>query len=177
VSWRNGPWRLVARLTHLEAAAQRRLWRALILVWTVLLLAAWATLAALTRAEEKAGEEAGQTYVTVAPLAAEVMDLRARKGQFEGQPPILAAEQVARATGINTERLRILLAPGSAMPPGATPAAGGTLSLQARGLTLRELVEVLRDLKIEAGLGTVSAHLGPSPGQDGRMDLDMVLSR
>jgi len=172
MSWRNGPWRLVARLTHLEAAAQRRLWRALILVWSLLLLAGWTTLAALTRAEEKAGEAAGQTYVTVAPLAAEVMDLRARKGQFEGQPPILAAEQVAKTAGIDQTRLRIQLAPDA-----ATPAAGGSLSLHAQGLTLRELVEMLRDLKVEAGLGTVSTHLGLTPGQDDRMDLDMVLAR
>jgi len=54
---------------------------------------------------------------------------------------------------------------------------GQTLSLHAQGLTLRELVEVLRDLRIEAGLSTVSAHLAPTPGADNLMDLDMVLSR
>ncbi|MDD2547777.1 MAG: hypothetical protein PHI55_16055, partial [Burkholderiaceae bacterium] len=89
----NGPWRAVARLTHLAAPAQKRLWRVLILGWTVLLLAGWSGLSALTRAQEKAAEEAGQTYVTIAPLAAEVMDLRQSRGQLEGQPPLLAAEQ------------------------------------------------------------------------------------
>jgi len=183
VSWKNGPWRLVARLTHLEAAAQRRLWRMLIFGWSVLLLASWAALSAFTRAAEKTGEEAGQMYVTVAPLAAEVMELHDRKGQLEGQPPLVAAEQVARAAGIGQDRLRIQLAPDQkieALPDQETtpsPAPGQTLSLHAQGLTLRELVEVLRDLRIEAGLSTLSAHLAPSPGADNLMDLDMVLSR
>ncbi|GAB6126573.1 hypothetical protein [Humidesulfovibrio idahonensis] len=188
MSWKNGPWRMVARLTHLEAAAQRRLWRMLIFGWSVLLLASWAALSAFTRAEEKTGEEAGQTYVTVAPLAAEVMEMHDRKGQLEGQPPLVAAEQIARAAGVTPERLRIQLlsnqpAPSQPTParsdtdPQATARPSQTLSLHAQGLTLRELVEVLRDLRIEAGLSTVSAHLAPTPGADNLMDLDMVLSR
>jgi len=171
VSWLNGPWRSVARLTHLAAPAQRRLWRGLILGWTLLLLAAWAGLSAFTRVEEKAAEEAGQTYVSVAPLAAEVMDLRQSRGQLEGQPPLLAAEQIARNAGIGPDRLRIQLTAGPA------PEGGLTLSLNAQALTLRELVEMLRDLKIEAGLTTVSAHLAPSPANDNLMDLSLVLSR
>jgi len=171
VSWLNGPWRTVARLTHLAAPAQRRLWRGLILGWTLLLLAAWAGLSAFTRVEEKAGEEAGQTYVSVAPLAAEVMELRQSRGQLEGQPPLLAAEQIARNAGIGPDRLRIQLTAGPA------PEDGQTLSLSAQTLTLRELVEVLRDLNIEAGLTTVSAHLAPSQANDNRMDLNLVLSR
>lgn len=171
MSWRHGPWHMVARLTHLSAPAQRRLWRILIFGWAMLLLAAWAGLSALTRVQEKAAEEAGQTYVAVAPLAAEVMDLRQSRGQLESQPPLLAAEQVARGSGIDADRLSIQLAPAPA------PGAAQTLALRAQNLTLRELVEILRDLKVEAGLTTVSAHLAPSPGHDNRMDLDLVLSR
>jgi len=171
VSWLNGPWRIVARLTHLTAPAQRRLWRMLILAWATLLLGAWAALSAFTRVEEKAAEDAGQTYVSVAPLAAEVMDLRQRRGQLEAQPPLLAAEQVARNSGIGPDRLRIQLTAG------ATSEAGQTLTLRAQALTLRELVGVLRDLKVEAGLTTLSAHMAPAPGNDNRMDLDLVLSR
>lgn len=171
MSWRHGPWRVVARLTHLSAPAQRRLWRILIFGWATLLLAAWAGLSALTRVQEKAVEQAGQTYVTVAPLAAEVMDLRQSRGQLESQPPLLAAEQVARGSGIEADRLSIQLAPSSA------PGAAQTLTLRAQALTLRELVEVLRDLKVEAGLTTISAHLVPSASHNNRMDLDMVLSR
>lgn len=175
MSWVNGPWRLVARLTHLAAPAQRRLWRGLILAWMVLLLGLWAALSAFTRVEEKAAEEAGQTYVSVAPLAAEVMDLRQRRGQLEGLPPLSAAEQVARDAGIGPDRLRIQLTTGG-IPAGAA-AGSQTLSLHAQALTLRELVEVLRDLKVEAGLTTASAHMAPTPGNDNRMDLDMVLFR
>lgn len=171
MSWRHGPWRVVARLTHLSAPAQRRLWRILIFGWATLLLAAWAGLSALTRVQEKAVEQAGQTYVTVAPLAAEVMDLRQSRGQLESQPPLLAAEQVARGSGIEADRLSIQLAPSSA------PGAAQILTLRAQALTLRELVEVLRDLKVEAGLTTISAHLVPSASHNNRMDLDMVLSR
>jgi hypothetical protein len=189
VSWKNGPWRLVARLTHLEARAQRRLWRGLILVWGLLLLSVWAALSAFTRAQEKRTEEIGQMYVTVAPLAAEVMDLREHRGQFEGQPPLLAAEQVAGSAGIGKDRLRIqLLGPPAVSPasPSASPPASAqtnatapvqTLSLHAQGLSLRELVELLRDLRVEAGLSTQSAHLALSPGADDRMDLDLILSR
>lgn len=171
MSWRNGPWRMVARLTHMTAPAQRRLWRGIILAWGTLLLGAWAALSAFTRVEEKAAEEAGQTYVTVAPLAAEVMDLRQRRGQLEGQPPLLAAEQIARTVGIGPDRLRIQLTAG------ATPDGAQTLTFRAQALTLRELVDVLRDLKVEAGLATVSAHMAPNPGNDNRMDVDLVLSR
>lgn len=171
MSWRHGPWRVVARLTHLSAPAQRRLWRILILGWATLLLAAWAGLSALTRVQEKAVEQAGQTYVAVAPLAAEVMDLRQSRGQLESQPPLLAAEQVARGSGIEADRLSIQLVPNSA------PGAAQILTLRAQALTLRELVEVLRDLKVEAGLTTVSAHLVPSASHNNRMDLDLVLSR
>lgn len=171
MSWRHGPWRVVARLTHLSAPAQRRLWRILIFGWAMLLLAAWAGLSALTRVQEKAVEQAGQTYVAVAPLAAEVMDLRQSRGQLESQPPLLAAEQVARGSGIEADRLSIQLAPAPA------PDAPQTLSLRAQNLTLRELVEILRDLKVEAGLTTISAHLVPSANHDNRMDLDLVLSR
>ena len=142
-----GPWRAVARLTHLAAPAQRRLWRLLILGWTLLLLAAWAGLSAFTRVEEKAAEEAGQTYVQVAPLAAEVN------------------------AGIGPDRLRIQLTAGPA------PEDAQTLSLNAQALSLRELVEVLRDLKVEAGLTTVSAHMAPAASDDNRMDLNLVLSR
>lgn len=171
MSWRHGPWRMVARLTHLSAPAQRRLWRIVILGWGTLLLGAWAGLSALTRVQEKAVEEAGQTYVAVAPLAAEVMDLRQSRGQLESQPPLLAAEQVARGSGINADRLSIQLDQNPA------PGAAQTLTLRAQNLTLRELVEVLRDLKVEAGLTTISAHLAPSASHDNRMDLDLVLSR
>lgn len=185
MSWKNGPWRLVARLTHLEARAQRRLWRGLILAWGLLLLSAWAGLSAFTRAQEKRCEETGQMYVTVAPLAAEVMDLREHRGQFEGQPPLLAAEQVADSAGIGKDRRRIQLLVQPAGQPTGQPAAGQlnatapaqTLSLHAQGLTLRELVDLLRDLRVEAGLSTQSAHLAPSPGADDRMDLDLILSR
>jgi len=185
VSWVNGPWRFVARLTHLSAPAQRRLWRGVIVAWGVVLVGAWAALSAFTRVAETAGEEIGQTYVVVAPLAAEVMDLRARKGQMDGLPPLLAAEQVARAAGIGPERLRITLGgsngngaggPGGSNRPGGTD-AGTTISLHAQGLSLREMVEVLRDLRVQAGLGTLSANLAPAPGNDSRMDLDLVLSR
>ena len=173
MSWLNGPWRSVARLTHLSAIAQRRIWRMAILAWALLLLAAWAALSAFTRVAEKTCEQTGQTYVTVAPMAAELMDLRDRKGQREAQPPILAAEQVARAAGIGPERLRILPVAGSA----DIPDAGQRLNLHAQGLDLRELVEMLRGLRLEAGLGTLSAHIAPTPGNDNRMDLDLVLSR
>ncbi|MBI5519245.1 MAG: hypothetical protein HY916_04210 [Desulfovibrio sp.] len=172
MSWLNGPWRQVARLTHLPAVSQRRLWRGLILGWMLLLAAGWAVLSVLTRAEEKAVEEAGQTYVTVAPLAAEVMDYRQRRGLLESQPPLTAAEQVARSAGIGPERLRIQLSQGDA---GGTNAQ--TLTLRAQALTLRELVDVLRGLKAEAGLTTISAHMAPAQGKGDRMDLDMVLSR
>ena len=60
MSWLNGPWRLVARLTHLPAVSQRRLWRGLIFGWALLLTAGWAVLSAFTRGQEKAVEEAGQ---------------------------------------------------------------------------------------------------------------------
>ncbi|MDR3641654.1 MAG: hypothetical protein P4L39_10065 [Humidesulfovibrio sp.] len=173
MSWRNGPWRLVGRHTHLDARAQRRLWRGLILGWGIFLLSVWAVLSAVTRAEEKAGEEAGQTYVTVAPLAAEVMDLRDRRGQFGGQPPLLAAGQVAHAVGITSERLRIQLDTG----PEAAPAPAQTLTLHAQALDLRELVDILRDLRVEADLRTLSAHLAPTQGADNHMDLDLVLTR
>lgn len=175
MSWTNGPWQLVARLTHLTAPAQRRLWRGLIAAWALLLLGMWAALSAFTRVEEKAAEEAGQAYVSVAPLAAEVMDLRQRRGQLEGRPPLSAAEQVAHDAGIGPDRLRIQLTAGSA-PAGAAQ-AGQTLSLHAQALTLREMVALLRDLKVEAGLTTASAHMAPTPGNDTRMDLDMVLFR
>lgn len=179
MSWLNGPWRSVARQTHLSAKAQRRLWRLLIVAWTVLLAAGWAGLSALTRAEEKAGAAAGQTYMTVAPLAAEVMDLRERRGQLEGLSPLEAAERVARTAGIGPERLR--LAPAANAPDAAAPVegldTGKAISLKAQGLNLRELVELLRDLRVEAGLNTQSAHMAPARGAENRMDLDMVLSR
>ena len=161
-------WRWVARLTHLSAPAQRRLWRLLLLAWAVLFVAAWAALSAFTRIAEKTFEDAGQTYVSVAPLAAEVMDLRDRRGQFEGQAPLLAAEQVGRAAGVGAERLRIVPAP--------TPQGSLTFNLHASRLTLRELVDLLRDLRLQAGLTTLSASFYPSPGNDKRVDLDMVLA-
>lgn len=173
MSWLNGPWRHVARQTHLTAKAQRRLWRGLIVAWGLLLLAAWAGLAALTRMEEKAGESAGQTYVAAAPLAAEVMDLRERHGQLENLAPMAAAERAARAAGIGAERLR--LEPGGDPSLAQSPAQGVSLRVQA--LNLRELVDLLRDLRVEAGLNTLSATLFPGRGGDGRMDLGMVLSR
>lgn len=183
MSWQNGPWRMVAQLTHLDARAQRRLWRMLAVAWGVVLLSAWAALSAFTRAEEKTCEEVGQRYVVVAPLAAEVMDLREHRGQFESLPPIRAAEQVAASSGVAGGRLRIQLvgAPAVPLPQGQNAtddgAAGQTLSLHAQGLTLRELVEMLRDLRVEAKLVTQSAHLAPTPGADDLMDLDLVLSR
>lgn len=177
MSWLNGPWRAVARLTHLSAKGQRGLWRTLILAWALLLLAGWAALSALTRAAEKHCELTGQTYVAVAPLAAEVMDLRDRKGQLEGQPPLLAAERVGRGLSIGAERLRITPATGPATAQSANLDAGSTISLRAQGLDLRELVELLRDLRVVAGLRTLSAHMSPSAGNDNRMDLDLVLSR
>lgn len=172
MSWLNGPWRAVARHTHLSAAAQRRLWRGVILAWAMLLLTAWGALSVLTRLREKACEDIGQTYVTVAPLAAEVMDLREKSGQQQGSPAILAAERVATSAGVGPERLR--LAPVvDPTRPGAEPG----LNLHARALTLRELVSLLRDLKVEAGLSTLSANLAPTPGNDNRMDLGLVLAR
>lgn len=162
-------WKVVARLTHLSAAAQRRLWHLLIVGAAVLLLAAWAGLAALTRASEKAYEQAGQTYVAVAPLAAEVMDLRARRGSLGGVPALQAVEQVLRAAGVGPERLRLA-------PAGALGGPEG-VELSARGLTLRELVDVLRDLRLQAGLATVSATIVPSHGDARHMDLNLLLTR
>lgn len=160
-------WRVVARLTHLSAPAQKRLWRALIAAWGLLLFAGWATLSAFTRLSEKAYEEAGQTYLSVAPLAAEVMDLRDRRGQLENLPPILAAEQVARAAGVGADRLRVM--------PEPDLQGRQNLRLHATGLTLREMVDLLRDLRLLAGLTTTSAGVYPTPGNDKRADLDLVL--
>jgi len=171
VSWRNGPWHVVARLTHLDAKAQRRLWRGLIAGWGFALLCAWVALSAFTRVAEKAGEEAGSMYVTVAPLAAEVMELRKSGGQQADQPPLLAAERVAKSAGVGPDRLRVQIAAEAA----ATP--GDTLNLHARALNLGEMVELLRDLRVEGGLVTVSAQMQPTPGADSLMDLDMVLTR
>lgn len=161
-------WRRMARLTHLSAPAQRRLWRLLLLAWGVGLVSAWAVLSAFTRAAEKAYEDAGQTYVMVAPLAAEVMDLRARRGALGGASPLQAAEQVARAAGVGPERLRILPVQSFQDPE--------TLTLSARGLTLRELVDILRDLRLQAGLSTESASIYHRPDNDKRVDLEMVLT-
>jgi len=162
-------WRWMARLTHLTAAAQRRLWRMLVLAWSVGLISAWAGLSALTRVAEKAYEEAGQTYVAVAPLAAEVMELRARRMALGEAPPLQAAEQVARLAGIGPERLRL--------QPALALQGPGALNLTARGLTLRELVEVLRDLRLQAGLSTESANIYPRADNDKRVDLELVLTR
>jgi hypothetical protein len=161
-------WRRMARLTHLTAKAQRRLWRLLVLAWSVGLIAAWAVLSAFTRVAEKAYEDAGQTYVAVAPLAAEVMDLRKRHMALGGAAPLQAAEQVAQAAGIGLERLRILPQPGIQGPE--------RLSLTARGLTLRELVDVLRDLRLQAGLYTESGHIYLRSNTDKRVDLELVLT-
>lgn len=165
----NGPWRAMARHVHQPADAQRRLWRIILCGWTLALLGAWAGLSAFTRIEEKQVDELGQTYMSVAPLAAEVMDLRQRRGQLEGQPPRLAAERVARSAGIGPERLNLSQVQ---QPDGVQ-----RLSLRAQALTLPELVGLLRDLNVEAGLGTASAHMAPTPGMDDRMDLDLVLTR
>jgi hypothetical protein len=162
-------WRMVARLTHLSDAAQRRLWRMLITAWAVLLIAAWAALSAFTRLAEKAYEEAGQTYLSVAPLAAEVMDLRDRRGQLQSLAPLVAAEQAARTAGVGADRLRIIPEQGLSGQLG--------LRLHASGLTLRELVELLRDLRLLAGLSTTSAGIYPAPGNGKRADLDLVLER
>ncbi|MHC1699717.1 MAG: hypothetical protein AB9900_01875 [Humidesulfovibrio sp.] len=161
-------WRRMARLTHLTAQAQRRLWRLLALAWSVGLIAAWAVLSAFTRVAEKAYEDAGQTYVMVAPLAAEVMDLRGRRMVLGGAPPLQAAEQVALAAGIGPERLRILPLQSLQEPE--------RLTLTARGLSLRELVDVLRDLRLQAGLSTESAHIFPRADNDKRVDLELVLT-
>lgn len=162
-------WRFMARLTHLSAAAQRRLWRTLITVWAVLLLSAWAMLTVFTRLSEKAYEEAGQTYLSVAPLAAEVMDLRASRGQFENLAPLVAAEQAAGAAGVGGDRLRIV--------PGTGAQGQQSLRLHAVGLTLREAVELLRDLRLLAGLTTTSAGIYPTQGNEKRADMDLVLER
>ncbi len=171
MSWRNGPWRLVARRTHLDAKTQRRLWRGLAAGWGATLFACWAVLLVLTRAAEKSSEEAGSMYVTVAPMAAEVMDLRNSGGQLAAQPPLMAAERVARSAGVGPDRLSLRLSPNASVTP------GGTVELHARALNLSELVNILRDLRVEGGLSTVSAQLTPVNGADNLMDLDMVLSR
>lgn len=161
-------WQWMARLTHLTASAQRRLWRLVVLAWTVGLIAAWAVLAAFTRVAEKAYENAGQTYVMVAPLAAEVMDLRGRRMVLGSAPPLQAAEQVALAVGIGPARLRIL--------PLQSLQGPERLTMTARGLSLRELVDLLRDLRLQAGLTTESGHLFLRSDNDKRVDLELVLT-
>jgi hypothetical protein len=161
-------WQWMARLTHLTASAQRRLWRLVVLAWSVGLISAWAVLAAFTRVAEKAYEEAGQTYVMVAPLAAEVMDLRGRRMSLGNTPPLQAAEQVAQAAGIGPERLRIL--------PMQSFQGPEKLALTVRGLSLRELVDILRDLRLQAGLSTESAYLFPRTDNDKRVDLELILT-
>ena len=54
--------------------------------------------------------------------------------------------------------------------PDASPAP------TARGLSLRELVEVLRDLRLQAGLSTESGHISVRSDNDKRVDLELVLS-
>ncbi|OGR40252.1 MAG: hypothetical protein A2051_08900 [Desulfovibrionales bacterium GWA2_65_9] len=161
-------WQRMARLTHLTASAQRRLWRLLLLAWSVGLIAAWAVLSAFTRVAEKAYEDAGQTYVMVAPLAAEVMDLRGRHMVLGAVPPLQAAEQVAQAVGIGPERLRIL--------PVQSLQGPERLTMTARGLSLRELVDILRDLRLQAGLSTESGHIFLRSDKDKRVDLELVLT-
>ena len=107
----------MARLTHLTAKAQRRLWRLLVLAWGVGLLAAWAVLSALTRVAEKAYEDAGQTYVMVAPMAAEAMDLRGRMMTLGDAPPLQAAEQVAQIMQDSSLKRISLTLPNIMVPP------------------------------------------------------------
>lgn len=161
-------WQWMARLTHLTASAQRRMWRLVVLAWSVGLIAAWAVLAAFTRVAEKAYEDAGQTYVMVAPLAAEVMDLRGRRMALGNAPPLQAAEQVAHAVGIGPERLRILPVQSFQGPE--------KLTMTVRGLSLRELVDILRDLRLQAGLSTESANIFLRSENDKRVDLELVLT-
>ena len=162
-------WRVVAGLTHLSAAAQRRLWRLLIAGAVLGLLACWAGLSAMTRASEKAFEEAAQSYLAVAPLAAEVMDLHDRRGRFGGVPAVQGVEQALRAAGIGPERMRLR--------PQPTLQGPESLEVSVLGLTLRELADVLRDLRLQTGLTTVSASITPVPGPTRRVNLDMVLTR
>lgn len=162
-------WRVVARLTHLSAAAQRRLWRMLIFGAGLGLLGCWAGLSAMTRAVEKNFEEASQSYLAVAPLAAEVMDLRERSGRLEGVAPVQAVEQVLRGAGIGPERMRLRPQPALQGPE--------TLEVSVQSLTLRELAEVLRDLRLQTGLATMSATLTPVPGPARRVNLNMTLTR
>jgi len=161
-------WQWMARLTHLTASAQRRLWRLVVLAWSVGLIAAWAVFAAFTRVAEKAYEDAGQTYVMVSPLAAEVMDLRGRRMTLGSAPPLQAAEQVAQTVGIGPARLRIL--------PLQSIQGPERLTMTARGLTLRELVDLLRDLRLQAGLSTESGHIFLRSDNDKRVDLELVLA-
>ncbi len=162
-------WRVVARLTHLSAKAQRSLWRMLIFGAGLALLGCWAGLSAMTRAAEKGFEEASQNYQAVAPLAAEVMDLRERSGRLESAPPVQAVEQVLRNAGIGPERMRLRPQPALQGPEG--------LELAAQSLTLRELAEVLRDLRLQTGLATVQATLTAVPGPARRVNVSMTLTR
>ncbi len=162
-------WRVVARLTHLSAKAQRSLWRMLLFGAGLALLGSWAGLSAMTRAAEKGFEEASQSYQAVAPLAAEVMDLRERSGRLESAPPVQAVEQVLRSAGIGPERMRLRPQPALQGPEG--------LELAAQNLTLRELAEVLRDLRLQTGLATVQATLTAVPGPARRVNLSMTLTR
>lgn len=162
-------WRVVARLTHLSAKAQRSLWRMLIFGAGLALLGCWAGLSAMTRAAEKGFEEASQSYQAVAPLAAEVMDLRERSGRLESVPPVQAVEQVLRSAGIGPERIRLRPQPALQGPE--------ALEVAAQGLTLRELAEVLRDLRLQTGLSTVQATLTAVPGPARRVNLNMTLTR
>jgi hypothetical protein len=83
-------------------------------------------------------------------------------------PPLQAAEQVAQAVGIGPARLRILPLPGIQGPE--------RLTLSARGLSLRELVDLLRDLRLQAGLSTESGQMYLRVDNDKRVDLELVLA-
>lgn len=162
-------WQVVARLTHLSEPAQRRLWRLLIAGCVFVLVLCWAGLSVLTHAAEKSFEEAGQTYVMAAPLAAEIMDLKGRRGQYESLPPLAAAESVVLDLGVGQGRVKLR--------PMELPAASDAIELSAPGVDLRELTSLLRDLRLKAGLRTLSVHIAAHVPDGRRADMELVLAR
>ncbi len=97
------------------------------------------------------------------------MDLRERSGRLESAPTVQSVEQVLRNAGIGPERMRLRPQPALQGPEG--------LELAAQSLTLRELAEVLRDLRLQTGLATVQATLTAVPGPARRVNVSMTLTR
>lgn len=156
--WRNWP-----------VKRRKRYFQLLALVWVLVWVMAFASVAALRESAERAELEAKARHLRVAPLVAEAKALKEQGGELSNLSPMAVVQQIGRDMGLG-DRV-------ASVRPAQLPGGRQGVQVLYQALDMVEFVDVLTAISGEARLQIVAMTMNHRLDQPDRADLQLTVGR